>query len=109
MGRWAQRRRRATGPEIPAAAPVNLIDVRGDGTGWVLTFDAPVSATTAVTGTEFFVGDATQFQCDGVGGALVSGTDNGTGGYVSGLDWFLNAQPAWLNTPCAFPASGTTT
>lgn len=111
MGRWAQRARRGGGggPAVPITPnPVSIVSVRGDGTGWVITFDGPVSTNLVSDAVNFLVGDASFFSCDSSVGASVDGTDDGSGGYVSGLAWFLTGQPDWLNTTIVGPQSGTT-
>lgn len=111
MGRWAQRRRRATQGESttpPTPNPVSIVSVRGDGTDWVITFSGPITTLLVSDAVNFLIGDASFFQNDGSVGAALSGTDDGTGGYVAGVNWDLTGQPDWLVTPIAGPQSGTT-
>jgi hypothetical protein len=85
-----------------------LLDVRGDGTDWVLTFDGPITVDPlAPVSSEFSVNGALTDAPPGSVGALCSLTDDG-GSYVPGLPWDLSAQPPWLTTPIAGPQSGTT-
>lgn len=111
MGRWATNRRRGGGGGAPGSITpnaVSIVSVRGDGTDWVITFDGPISTNLVADAVNFLIGDASFFQNDGSVGAALSGTDDGTAGYVSGVAWALTAQPDWLNTPIVGPQSGST-
>lgn len=112
MGRWSQQSRRGGGGGAPTAITpniVNLLDVHGDGTGWVLTFDGPISCNVGLGDTEFEASDATTSTCAGAAGNQCSISDDSSLGYIAGFPWQLTGQPNWLNTPVVFPAAGTTT
>jgi hypothetical protein len=112
MGRWSQSRLRGGGggaTSSPTPNPVTLIDVHGDGTDWVLTFDGAIEIDPAAApSSEFSVDGATTDPPAVAVGAACSLTDS-DGSYISGRPWDLTAQPPWLLTPIAGPQSGTTT
>lgn len=112
MGRYAQRRRAASGPS-PAAAPppsgVTITDVQVIGLGSVLiTFSGVVVFTSGI-------GFDAAFDVDGNAVNNVNSVPsspsatvnvNVSGSPAPGSTWTLSSQPGWLTTAAATPQTG---
>lgn len=108
MGRWAQRRLRASGPPAPAPAALSVLLVQWDAVGeqYTVIFSGAIGYSGAGTFSDFTVDGTTYSTVTGSGVDFV--TVDAAGGPGVGASWIISAQPPELSSAVSVPASGLT-